>query len=560
MNSIATLSTSLKPAVVAISLLMLFLTVTTARAQVETPLFTYPITINNTSGIVWPGLMTQGTDGNFYSTIQTNGAYNFGSVFKMSTTGQYTLIYSFCAELGHCLVTGSIPDGGVTLGTDGNFYGTTQDGGTNGDGTVFKITPGGTLTTLWNFTEGTKGDEGSPFFPPLLGQDSNFYGVDSGIYNTDYGVFYKMTPKGSLTPHKFNFTNGVNPILPVQGIDGNFYGATASGGGGGCECGVIYKATSAGKITKLYTFQGSPDGERPLGVLVQGNDGDFYGTTYGAKFLFNGTVFKISPSGTYTQIHTFSGVPSDGALPETGLTLGSDGNFYGTTVAGGKNNDGSIYQLTPAGQVNVLYSFCSKPGCTDGLSPTTPLVQHTDGKFYGNTSGNSLGGSVFYSFDMGLPPFAQLVLWSGKVGSKAEILGQGLNGTSSVSFSGVPATFNAVSDTYLTATVPVGANTGTVSVVTSGGTLLSSHIFLVVPTIKTISPTSGPVGTAVTITGSGLIQATKVTFGGGAKAAFTVNSDSQITATVPTGAKTGKIVVTTPGGTAKSPASFTVTP
>jgi uncharacterized repeat protein (TIGR03803 family) len=534
-----------------------------AAAQTYTSLYAYPGTDNNTSGITWPGLMSQGQDGAYYGTIQTNGAFNAGSVYKMTTNGAYGLIYSFCAEGGHCTTTGSFPDGGVTLGTDGNFYGTTQDGGANGDGTVFKITPGSTLTTLWNFTEGLTSqhlkDEGFPWYPPLLGQDGNFYGVDSGGYNTDYGVFYKMTSKGALTPHQFVYTNGAGPNLAVQSTDGNFYGTTQLGGDPTCKCGVVYKATAAGKITVLHAFKGYPtDGNRPLGMLVQGTDGNFYGTTYngGAKNI--GTLFKITPAGAFSLLYSFNGNPSDGALPWTGMTLATDGNLYGVTAVGGTKNAGVVYKLTPAGNVSILYNFCTV-SCYDGIYPETPIMQHTDGKFYGNTAGNSLGGAVFYSFDTGLGPFAKLVIWEGKVGATAEILGQGLTGTSSVSFNGTPATFTVVSDTYLTAKVPVGANTGSVSVVTSGGTLTSSHIFLVTPTIKTISPTSGPIGTVVTITGTGLTQTTKVTFGR-KTGTFTVNSDSQITATVPSTAKTGKIVVTTPGGTATSSATFTVTP
>jgi len=533
-----------------------------AAAQTETPLYTYPTGSRNNSGIVWPGLIIQGLDGQVWATDQSSGPVSAGSVFTMSTAGQYTSVYTFCAEGGHCLDTGAYPAGGVTLGTDGNYYGTAQTGGAYNLGSVFKLTPSGTLTTLWSFTEGLTSkhikDEGSPYFAPLLGQDGNFYGVDAGVYNGDYGVFYKITSKGKITPHPFNNSNGAFPIIPVQGTDGNFYGTTQYGGDPSCRCGVVYKATAAGKITVLHVFKGGTnDGYRPL-VLAQGNDGAFYGTTYqgGAKNV--GIVFKITASGTFTLLYSFLGNP-DGAQPQAGLTLGTDGNFYGVTGVGGKANAGTIFQITPAGTEKVLYNFCSKAGCTDGLYSTTPIIQHTNGKFYGNTAGNSNGGSVFYSLDMGLGPFVKFVLWSGKVGSTVEILGQGFSGTSSVSFNGTAAKFKVVSDTYLTATVPVGATSGAVSVATSGGTLVSNQTFLVVPNITDFSPPSGPVGTQVTLGGTGFTGATAVKFGTKA-AQFTVNSDSQITATVPTAAKTGKISVTTPGGTATSTSSFTVTP
>jgi hypothetical protein len=171
-----------------------------------------------------------------------------------------------------------------------------------------------------------------------------------------------------------------------------------------------------------------------------------------------------------------------------------------------------------------------------------------------------LGGSVFYSFDVGFKPLVDLVTWSAKVGKTVEILGQGFTGTTAVSFNGANASFNNVSDTYMTATVPAGALTGTVTVTTFTNTMKSNRAFLVTPQIKSFTPTSGIVGTSMTITGVSLTQATKVTIGG-KTASFTVNSDTQVTATVPTGAKTGqKIIITTAGGIANSPAAFTVGP
>jgi len=152
------------------------------------------------------------------------------------------------------------------------------------------------------------------------------------------------------------------------------------------------------------------------------------------------------------------------------------------------------------------------------------------------------------------------VNWTGKVGKTVEMIGQGFTGTTSVSFNGTAATFTVSSDTYLTAVVPAGAKTGTVTVVTPGAILKSNRRFLVTPAILSFSPPSGQVGTPVTITGTSFTGATKVTFGGVKATAFTVDTDSQITATVPTGAVTGKIQVTTAGGTATSATTFTVLP
>jgi uncharacterized repeat protein (TIGR03803 family) len=531
-----------------------------AGAQTYTKLYTYPIGAGAYSGIGFPQLMSQGRDGDLYSTIQNDGTKNVGTVYKMTTAGAPTTVYNFCS-LTSC-ADGGYPWGGVTLGFDGNFFGTTQGYGTHGAGTVFKVTPTGTLTTLWNFANST--DDSAPTYTTVQGQDGNMYGVSEEQYVGQNGAFFKVSAAGVFKVLKdFAYTNGASPNLPIQGTDGNFYGTAQGGGDPTCKCGVVYKVTATGAITVLHTFKGYPtDGNRPLGILVQGIDGSFYGTTYhGGTTNNNGTVFKISPTGAYTLLYSFNygNGNFDAQLPLAGLTLGTDGNFYGTTGSGGTKNAGAIFKITPAGSESVLYSFCSVT-CTDGFGPATPLVLHTDGKFYGNTNGNSLGGSVFYSFDVGFKPLVDLVTWSAKVGKTVEILGQGFTGTTKVSFNGVSAPFTNVTDTYMTATVPAGALTGTVTVTTFTSTMKSNRAFLVTPQITSFTPTSGIVGTPVTITGVSLTQATKVTIGGKA-ATFTVNSDTKVTATVPAGAKTGmKITITTTGGIANSPLAFAVVP
>jgi uncharacterized repeat protein (TIGR03803 family) len=553
------------PSMIAVTL---FFAVAAATAQTYTPLYTYPETNQNNTGILPPDVMSQGQDGTLYSTDAYNGTNKFGTVFKMTTAGQPTPIYNFCPQTG-CL-DGGYPVGGVALGFDGNLYGTTQGGGKHAAGTVFKVTPTGTLTTLWNFANGT--DDSVPIFPLLQAQDGNLYGVSLYQYVGQYGAFFKVSSTGVFSAlHDLTFADGANPNLPTWSTDGNLYGTALLGGSPACAgyqygCGVVYKLTPSGKETVLWNFKGfySKDGALPEGVLVQGYDGNYYGATREGGNSANcgggcGAVFKITPAGVLTILHNFTGLP-DGAYPDTGLTLGTDGNFYGVTSVGGKFNYGALFKITPAGTETILYNFCSVRGCTDGIYPETPLVQHTSGKFYGNTTGNSLGGGVFYSLDVGLKPFAGLVTWLGKVGMTAEILGQGFNGATSVSFNGVPATFKIVSDTYMTATVPAGALTGPVTVKTLIGTLTSNRTYLVTPQIKSFTPTSGSVGTSVTITGVSLTQATKVIIGGQA-ATFTVSSDTQLKATVPAGAKTGQAIsLTTPAGTANSSGKFVVVP
>ncbi len=441
----------------------LLFAVVAASAQTYTKLNTYPIGAGAYSGVGAPQVMSQGQDGDLYSTIQNDGTHNVGTVYKMTTAGALTTVYNFCS-LTSC-TDGGYPNGGVTLGFDGNFYGTTQGGGTHAAGTVFKVTPTGTLTTLWNFANGT--DDSVPIYTTLQGQDGNMYGVSVGQYNTQYGAFFKISPSGVFKALRdLGYTNGADPNLPTQGTDGNFYGTTQFGGDPTCKCGVVYKLTAAGAITVLHAFKGYPtDGNRPIGVLVQGTDGNFYGTTYRGGANNGGSVFKITPAGVSTLLYSFnfSSGYLDAQLPVAGLTLGADGNFYGVGTAGGSKNAGAIFKITPAGSESILYNFCSV-SCSDGFGPATPLVLHTNGKFYGNTNGNSLGGSVFYSLDVGFKPLVDLVTWSAKVGKTVEILGQGFTGTTGVSFNGVNATFTNVSDTYLTATVPAGALTGTVTV------------------------------------------------------------------------------------------------
>jgi len=506
-----------------IALTLLF-AVAAANGQTYTRLYIYP----PGTGITPPEQMSQARDGNLYTTGNSSGTGSLGTVFSMTTAGVQTTIYDFCPATG-CL-DGAGPRGGVGLGFDGNLYGTTQGGGKYRAGTVFKVTPTGTLTTLWNFTNGT--DEGVPVFPLLQAQDGNLYGVSLAQYNGQYGAFFKVSSAGVFSvPHDFTFVDGSSPNLPTWSTDGNLYGTAYSGGSPQCigygqgGCGVVYKMTPAGKETVLWNFKGfyGNDGAWPVGALVQGYDGNFYGATYEGGNSANcgggcGSVFKITPAGVLTILHNFTGYP-DGAYPYAGLTLGTDGNFYGVTTAGGTHKDGVLFQVTPAGTETILYNFCAVSGCTDGFYAETPLVQHTNGIFYGNTIG---GGGVFYSLDMGLQPFARLVTWSAKVGKTVEILGQGFTGTTVVSFNGVHATFSVVSDTYLTATLPAGALTGTVTVTTPTGTLNSDRKFLVTPQLTSFTPTSGIVGSSVTITGVSLTQATKVTIGG--KAPIVVQS------------------------------------
>ena len=496
--------------------------------------------------------LAQGRDGDFYGTAYEGGAHGGGTVYRITADGALITLYSFTGG-----ADGANP-GALILATDGNFYGTTNV-------SVFKITPAGKLTTLTGFGLANPGRL-------VQAADGDLYGTTSGGGVYGYGAVFKITRAGALTT-LYSFTGDYDGACPrgslVQVADGNLYGATQFRGFNGYGYGTIFKITRTGKLTTLHRFDGT-HGMWPTGGLVQASDGNLYGTTqFGglAEFGSNwGTVFKITLGGTLTTLYNFASVygGADGLLPSAGLVQGSDGNFYGMTGSGGSYTCsnyypgcGTVFEITPTGTLTTLHSFDDD----DGAYPSGGVLQATNGIFYGTTtSGGAYGDGTIFSLSTGLGPFVTFVRDSGKVGWTPEILGQGFTGTTAVSFNGTPAAgFTVKSDTYLRATVPVGVTTGPLTVTIPSEILTSNVPYRVLPTILSFSPTSGPVGTQVTITGVSLTQTTKVGFGGVPATQFTVNSDTQVTATVPSGAQTGKIALTTLGGKTWSTGVFTVT-
>ena len=450
---------------------------------------------------------------------------------------------------------------GVTLGTDGNLYGTDQDGGTAtcgtaGCGRVFRVTPGGTLTVLHNFV-GTDGWD--PHAPPIQGTNGKFYGTTpTTTAGSGISTAYSVTSGGLFTLlHTFTSAEGQSVYGGlVQGSDGNFYGVSAQGGANGL--GTIFKMTPAGAVTVLHSFNGT-DGNASYWPLIQATDGNFYGVTYLGGAFNEGVIFKITPGGTYSVLHSLDNASGDGQSPNSSLVQASDGKLYGVTAQGPSGVFGTIFNVTTTGTFKLLHTFSGG----DGENPGSPLIQNTNGILYGTTTGGGStacngGCGVFYSLNMGLGGFATLSPALGKEGAKIGILGQGFGSSSVVKFGGTQATTVTRSGTtYLTATVPAGALTGAVTITTGTTTLTSSQHFKVTPTLPSFSPGSGPMGTVVTLTGTGLVQTTKIAFNG-KSASFTVVSDSEVTATVPSGATTGTIVVTTKGGSVSSATKFTV--
>jgi uncharacterized repeat protein (TIGR03803 family) len=410
-----------------------------------------------------PTGLVLGSDGNFYGTTRIGGAnstidcsgetaQSCGTVFKLTPSGELTTLYSFCS-LVNC-ADGSLPASALVQGLNGNFYGITSFGGTGtcpnydgfqpvGCGTIFMITPTGTLTTLYSFCAVSCTNGWDVIGSLLLDPNGKFYGTSN----------YGGTGSGS-----------------VECNDG---------------CGTLFEFTSSTKsLTSLYSFcipQGCPDGARPQASMVLAN-GVFYGTTAVGGAGNQGTVFSYKGSGTPSVLYSFctvSGCP-DGDDPQ-GIMPASDGNFYGTTASGGANQGGTLFKVTPAGGLTTLYSFCQQADCFDGIAPNVTPVQATNGVIYGAADGGNPGNGVIYEWAAGLKRFVKTVPSVGVGGTEVIILGNGLTGASAVSFGGTAAKFAVVQPTEIKAIVPAGAPSGYVRVTTSTGAVLSTVTPFFVP-------------------------------------------------------------------------------
>lgn len=334
----------------------------------------------------WPpnGLMLA-SNGNLYGTTEFGSLSNYtgaGTIFTVDTNDHFSTVVAFNG------VNGFGPLAALVEDTNGNFYGTTAFGGTNDAGNIFELTAGGTVTNVYSFDTNNGSNLATTLVP---GTNGDLYGVTAAAGAYGQGSIFMLSPEGSFT-NLYSFTGGADGGAPTGTLllagDGNFYGLTTSGltntNGG------IFKLAADGTVTNLYQFTGGADGYAPVGALVQGTDGELYGATEHntiRNFQFYGTIFKVSSNGAFSTLYALN--YTDGAYPHAGLIQGSDGNFYGTTYSGAYDANGTLFRITPAGTISTLLAF---DGFNDGAHPASALVEGVNGALYGTTTADGPGG------------------------------------------------------------------------------------------------------------------------------------------------------------------------
>lgn len=348
--------------------------------------------------------LVEGTNGNFYGVTYQGGTNGFGTIFEMTPSGAVTEVYDFDRT------TGADPQAPLIVGNDGNFYGIAL-GGEYSLGTAFQFTSGGAISNFCSFLP-PAGD--SPAGPLIQGQDGNFYGVteDSATFGY-YGTAYQLQLNGTITTLcSFNATDGSEPEGGlVQGPDGTLYGTTSTGGttndNGANGYGTIFKVTTNGTFQSMWSFN-ETNGSNPHSRLVFGPDGNLYGTTYGGgtnsyEGSGPGTIFRISPAGNFTSLVSLNDAQGGNII--AGLLLANDGNFYGVTSSGGPDYDGTIFRVTTNGTFTTLYAF------TNASTAWGTLIQGTDGNIYGTTEfGGTYGYGTVFVMKLAAPVPAPVIL------------------------------------------------------------------------------------------------------------------------------------------------------
>ncbi|HSC18180.1 MAG TPA: choice-of-anchor tandem repeat GloVer-containing protein [Rhizomicrobium sp.] len=339
------------------------------------------------------------SQGNLYGTTESGGSKNCGiangcgTVFRIAADGTMAILYAFTGG------NDGWESDGVTFGPDGALYGTTWGGGTNicgdgwGCGTVYRLTTDGQKTILYNFAGGNDGAQ--PAGRVAFDKKGRLYGTTAlgGAFGN--GTVFAISPKGVETVlHAFGADgDGSTPAANVVlDRDGNLYGTTVSGGTN--FSGTVFKLAADGTESVLHSFGSQNDGFTAYSDLLIDRKGNLYGTTENGGSSGLGTVFRLTPSGQETVLHSFSGRSGqtiDGANPDGGVIVGANGDLYGATKSGGVDNLGAVYSLAPDGNLTVLHSF---RGGKDGSTPVATLGSDDLGTIYGTAyAGSVLKGS-----------------------------------------------------------------------------------------------------------------------------------------------------------------------
>ncbi len=356
-----------------------------------TKVYTTLYSFNTATGRNPEGSLVKASDGNLYGTTVNGGTNGIGTIFRFNPS---TKVYSVVRHLQ--TTDGYYPKGSLTVGNDGHLYGVTYQGGTNSIGTVFRVTTAGSFSAFYHFKWGTDG--GYPDCTLAKDPSGNLYGITGFSGANGYGTIFKVTTGGQFTVLRamsLAADGGYAEGSLIRSSDGNLYGMAAQGGVAGS--GTIFRIGTTGGTTfkVLVNLHDNAQGNFPKGTLVQGKDGAFYGTNSESGKNKYGTLFKIC-GGVTTVLRHFQS--SDGAYPLGSLMQATDGNLYGTTSAHGNYGYGTIFQYNPTTNVyTAIHHFVSS---TQGGNPKGGLVQGADGLLYGTTSGGgSKGNGTIFKFN-----------------------------------------------------------------------------------------------------------------------------------------------------------------